>query len=529
MKEILRIKRTIGPPAHRGAALVFALAAVLIISLLILGVGRLVLHHFVLEESSRSYSRSIYIAEAAANWQINRMSRSAKPGAPALPGRIAHNQIYNFDNHGALPDHTNTFNVNGTAQVWVMDANATRNWEPPNDFNLYAVGTDPITGVQRGIFGRGRAVTLGDRYALFGQNGIHFNNANNGPPAARTGVCTLQQGYIASNGAVTFAGNPPIGGVASPQYVFGGCRLGPQGTIMEGAWIQNWDIPRLTDPIRWPLIDEIFQYVYNGLTPANMAALNENIQIEYLDGTIFKRFSIPPAPILRLTSAEFGRSPQRTLKLTARSNSPTGNVFYFEDIQMGPNDILVLDLRKPPGEPATAIRILINGPVSGQDIRITNLAYYTPTDPNISTPNPAYLWFNNTDKPIHFAPSLNPATHGPVYTNAAERYQFELRPGIQGMVYGINAFAAPNNQAGSVEVDGSADFPVTIHSIIANSIQLNGRMTVSQPASIEDPADAMRYVLYYSIRTLYEADAAAILAGNINPPVQGHVVGYGRY
>ncbi len=139
-----------------GAALIFALAIVIIIATLTLATGRLVGEHLALEQQAEGYSRSINIAEAAINWQLNRMSRCKLPGDTSfIPGRLSYEEVNTWDEAtdspepyiGTLPASELGTQFDGNVKVWVRSSGISGKWSAPGYFLLNALGQDPKTGI----------------------------------------------------------------------------------------------------------------------------------------------------------------------------------------------------------------------------------------------------------------------------------------------------------------------------------------------------------------------------------------------
>ncbi len=568
--------------ARRGVALIYALIAVAVLSILILGAGRMVASHRGVAEATRRYAKPIYLAEAAANWQINQMSRVNLPGDHrAVPGRIDYDNIAYDAAHariGALNANDTGVALDGTSKVWVVSAadNVSR-WAPPGNFALYATGT--VDGVTRAISLYGQPTFLSEPYVIFGLNKIQFTADAGG------NGCSIAHGYIGTNGSVErYVADPPI--VPAPNGTFAGCRLGGAGaTVADAAsgWADAWDVPRLPRPVVWPTIDDILQYIYQGGSTddlhINSAALanNDNDRIEYMvtpavarpgnapkHGAAYQRFA---QPVTQLTDAEFSKSnvtingvPMRVIKITARhrpddpdTNNPQKNLYCFHDIQMGPNDVLILDIpltnsgMQPIDTVATSIRILIDGnpeatqigpggtngpapilpppggPSVNGHITITNLAYSQVVDDNKfkvhDQQEPGIIWLNNTGRAIEFSPTLNPAnvkvdatTPGSVDFYTVNNfgnytYAYVLGPGMRGLAYGVNALSAPNNSAGDIIVTGAPNFNVQANALIGNHVYINGKVAVDgrfNGNALEPPSNLNNYVLYYRLSNNYQ-------------------------
>lgn len=520
--------------AQRGAALVYALAAVMIISILVLGIGRFVVYHYAVALKSQGYARAIYVAEAAANWQLSRMSRCNLPGnSTEIAGRMTMEQFRTSDPYFssgayALPtSDLNGLQIPGSATVYVTAIDGFSQWAPPSDFNMYVLGTDTASGITRGFSLRGSGTGLSDRFVLFGENGLTFASGS-----SASEVCTLQSGFIGSNGTISFTGTAPQSTPPGAGGQFGGCRLGPAATMTSGSWVNGWDIPRFPTPFFWAPIDDIVRFIWNGATPDGLATSNDNAEISYkiADGS-YVTFSTPPS---QLTDAEFSQSnfvnaggqQQRTIRLHAPGGA-NHNLFYFTNIQMGPNDVLVLDFRQqtPPG----SFHILINNSsISQTSVKVTNVAYYESTDPNfiIETPKPSFFWYNNTNKPLEFEPNLDPDTTGDIdtypNTHDSENYRYRLIPGIHGIAYGLNALSAAANTAGDIIVNGNS-FTVKVTCAVANHVRINGKVTALQE-NVEETLDPYRYILFYRITRAYSERQFDDFSS-----LRRSVVGYGSF
>lgn len=573
---------------RRSAALIYALVAVLIISAIILGVGRLVGAHFELEEQAQGYARAVYIAEAVANYQLFLMSRSELPNRtnPPYPGRIAFSDVPNYD--PANPGHINGYDsrlmgssdavpfevtgvhIPGRGQAYVANNGGNGAWSPGQIAQVFAAGTDPITGATRGIFFKAAATGLSDRYRTFALNGISFNNAT----SSRS--ISITEGFIGCNSRVTYPNGPPQA-TPPPDGKFGGCRLGPEGSVPDNTF--PGDIPRLTSPVVWPSIAEIVNYLWNGSDVASLtgSAANDNANIFYkanADGQFHPLSEkLGGAAATKLTNAEFSQSdyvdpvshnPQRTLLLQAKDPTTSGlhhNLFVFSDIQMGPNDVLVLDLRKYSSGTPAEINIIINDssqpadPVS-QPITLTNLAYYRYIGNQagaLGNPAQSYFWFNNTYRALSYAPTLAPDPENPVYrhippASTTADYVYSLggqvnpalapnSPGViyqdtgdislRGIVYGINSHTAADNTAGDIVITGNPNFRIAVNCLVGNHVTLNGALN-SVPARIaikptsdadnaglEDVFDPNRYILSYRIISNYTFTDGNIYASRL--------------
>jgi len=521
---------------QRGAALVFALVAVIVISILTLATGRLVGGHLALEQKAEGYSRAINIAEAAANWQLNRMSRSKLPGdTTSIPGRLTYEEVNTWGEgagggpepyFGTLPTADLGTAFDGNATVWVRsgaggNSEGIGKWTSPEDAVIYALGQDPVTRISRGVKFRVKPVGLSDPYALFGVNGLNFDSTPSGG-VADGGAASIIKGFIGSNGLVSSdAAILPIGGAYSL-----GCRLGPDATMSPaaGSWPAGWDFPRLLDAVQWPKIDQVIGFMYQGRSVADCATANDNTQIEVMSsesGNFSPLRESSGNIVTALTSTQFDRSilyqgQYRVIRLRASENAANGNLFYFSAIQMRPNDVLILDSRKfydpsdttPPAGYQHTIRILINNANVGSQTTVTNLAYFQADLPDQTagevTPEPfACFWYNNTAGVFNYQPAHPYAERFFEPGGANPLFRYQLDPTLRGIVYGVNSLSAPGNQAGDINISGKSGFTVKVRSLVGNHVNILGPVTIewsfNQDSAIEDNKNPNMYVLYYSI------------------------------
>ena len=508
--------------SQRGAALVFALAAVIVIVTLTLATGRLVGEHLALEQSAEGYSHAINIAESAVNWQLNRISRSKLPGdSTTIPGRLSYEAINTWDEIanaqdpyiGTLPSGELGTNFDGNVKVWVRSANSNGAWTPPNVAMITALGQDAKTGITRGVQIFAGPVGLSDQYALFGVNELQFDSATTvtgvNVVGADPGAAQIIRGYIGSNGSVTNRDSTfPTGGAQ-----FFGCRLGPQATLSPtgSSWTAGWDFPRLLDPVSLPAIDQVIGYMYRGRSVSDCATANDNAQIDYLDdnGNFQPLRDAGGNVVTQLTAAEFDRSTTRhALRIRASETAPNSNLFYFTRIEMRSGDTLVLDSRKTyptVTSPQHSIRILIDNDDPNIETIITNLAYFQSQLPlqtagDVNTDPESYFWFNNTAGTFVYNPSQAYQEYWYLPNGAGSLYRYQLDPTLRGTVYGANSLSAPNTRAGDIAVYGKSAFPVTVWSLVGNHVKVVGPVTITGK-STEDYNNPNMYVLYYAIRS----------------------------
>ena len=608
--------------ARRGAALMYALLAVFILTLITLAMGGLVTSHFKEEENAATYSRLIYSAEAAANWQLLQVSRTIPNlpdgSTPSNPGTgfLTLNQIRQLQ-----PDPTTNNNAEISSDLggiligdnaplpnkeiridnlrtWVTGIGANANWSPPQSCIIYAVATDPVTNLSRGVSFTAKGTGLADRFTIFGRDAVTFN-------AVGAKFSKIARGYIGSNGDISYTGVPPKG-ISGSLGGMRGCLLtGPQanliGAVGAGAWPDTWDYPHLPAPTVLPTINDIVAYYFSGTdisvlgsdprirnnqparsqpsvagqfpdarepTPAIGAMVSMNYrttantkaQQQFLDlGHItslgplqFDKSNTDAQPLLdqnmphnRLVGPD-GIKPLHIVRLHAYLSDAPGladqdpNVFYFTNIQMRENDVLLLEVHQPNGGRATnhtALRIIIHNLNLNRPVKITNIAVVQATNAGIQPPekekddDSSIIFYNDTNQPLLFQPTISAfnfydSTLDPlsIDTRAPQDTDYSnivyaLTPGCPGLAYGIR----PSNgspvgvidNSGSIVVDGSL-VPCTLVAAIANRVKLIGDVSVTQTnvkykganiprkLYIENATDPFRYVYFYHVSSTYQ-------------------------
>lgn len=550
--------------SRRGAALMFALVAVLIVMTVILGMWNLMVSHVDIEEASRNYSRAMQLAEAGANWQLSQMSRCLPAGNPGgLPGYMTYDQFRNANTARITADpqpldwqsysHSSDFQMPGGVNAYTVLLGGVDAWQPPQNFLIVSTGMDPATGIQRRVSLFGVATGLTDRYLLFANKNLQFKSSVSDPAKN----CALKNGYIGTNGTLIVPNQAPK--TSGAGFTFGGCRLGfpaeaqPQGI---GSWPNDWDVLRQADEVFWPKVSEVTQYIYQGRMPnevGTMAHSNEPNQIWYrtedaLGNITWEHFT---SPVLQLGDAEFSKStndnPNTTLHnssgekyrvicLSVSKASLVGNTFYFRKIDMSEKDILVLDVGPPPDSTVSngpdgivTLRILLNGDI-GTAHKVTNLAYctYGVGKSQGKFTGPSIIWYVNSapgnNGEITFKPNPDVASQI-IATFDTGGYLFTANPTgatVQGLVYG-----------GDVTVQSNAN-GMTVNQIIANNVTLDatqGGINVTLPSKIrpvEVRDDPYRYILYYRVDDSYVEGKPGSVTQNLPDPQLLPPVNYGK-
>ncbi|HZO87172.1 MAG TPA: hypothetical protein VFB38_02455 [Chthonomonadaceae bacterium] len=545
------------PGRQRGAALMFALAAVLITMTVIAGMFIFVGSHVNLAETQRNASRVIHIAEAGANWQLNQMSRCLPPGHPGgIPGYMTYDQFqaansdrfngagspvqfadYNNIANEDSADPNNPAHFQGAFRTFTVTLDGQNAWQPPNAFKVISIGEDPITHVQRAVSFNGLPVNLYTRYVLFATNLLTLNST----PSPGSGINI--SGMMGINRSVAMPGGVPNyssapGRRTASQFIMGtdADRQPPAG---QGSWPANWDVARLSDNVAWPTVEQVTRYIYANKAPAELAPDRQS-GVNPLD-QIWVYTADPTDPLhqrniwkpLSQFSEFTGRPPDRLtdnaadpysvfaksapvgtyssyhivcLSVKDASGNGMGNLFYFKGIQMGRNDILILDTGPEPNQAVAdsplgvnTLRILLDGDL-GQPNTVTNLGYCNLINRQGRQNNPSIIWLNNSTKALNFTPTIAQRNFTPISMDNGN-YTFYVAPQIQGLVYG-----------GTIQISNSIINNVgrmTVNYIIGDTVSLisnGGAITVQRPQSgaVEDAADPRQYVLYYRLDSLHK-------------------------
>ncbi len=195
--------------SERGAALLFALAAVLISVLLVGAIGGFCMQDNATARTQADSCAALDAAEAALHWELTKLSRSETDstisvdqyGSPFTGNAAAMAALWGSAGFGghAMP-------IPGTVTTYVMNDTVTPTaWTRPADFRIFASGT--VGHATRSIVASGTAVGLADDYTLYGINSLTL----------RGGQVRLD-GKIGSAGALSFTA--PLDDPTSVQVVF---------------------------------------------------------------------------------------------------------------------------------------------------------------------------------------------------------------------------------------------------------------------------------------------------------------------
>ncbi|HVK01873.1 MAG TPA: hypothetical protein VM490_00210 [Armatimonadaceae bacterium] len=258
---------------QQGAALILTLVTVVVLGTIAAGIGTLVVGHVGRARTDQDAARALHLAEAALNYQIQRVSAvglsapqakyvgtngaAASYGAPPVtvfplawasgsgnpqPLPIPAAQIAHGG--GNLASHLNLQNLNagnGVADAWVS-------WIDP-DLDIYSqttqlvYGAATVNGVTRVVRAKGGAKGVFDDHALFGIQRVDLN-----------GNFTIN-GTVGSNGAISVGGSSAMDGIS---------LYGPGASFSGGGGAPTPE--RFPAAIAWPAITTIANQVAQGLT-----------------------------------------------------------------------------------------------------------------------------------------------------------------------------------------------------------------------------------------------------------------------
>jgi hypothetical protein len=202
---------------RRGAALLWALVAVVIISSFAFGITTYATSHVSLAKGQANAEAALDLADAAIIWELNKMSRRDfdntvvvdnfdSPYSGVLPG-LAH-----------LTAPTGGYGIvgndpAGAVDVFVSNINSNGNWVAPNFFKITATGkiftnAAGTNYVTRTVEARGRGVTPTDLYAAYGYHTLNLTG---------TSLTVLEQSadmarFVACAGTITLPPTVNTGG-----------------------------------------------------------------------------------------------------------------------------------------------------------------------------------------------------------------------------------------------------------------------------------------------------------------------------
>lgn len=471
---------------QRGAALVFALAVVLIISFLVLGIAQFTTQHYSLASIERDATAALNAAEAAMNWELNKMARfnSAdtiqSPGPPG--GVLTNDPSLGPAVAGAPPIH-------GTVSVYVTNVSGQSNWAPPADFRIVASGT--VNGVTRTIEAFGVPVGVSDRYALYGIHSLTLNNAIISGPS---------KNYVGTAGTCTISGSTLNGSI-----IFD--RLDNQPARWVGtapAW--DWIATPVNSP--FPSVDQIGRWVIQRLDGRSVSDplpyfqdRENNDNDEWIK---FRNSAGGLEPVVwpgsdpehkKINEALFSQNNTNTIVLVGndalRNGYARGSNFYLEELVIPPGKTLeILNGRETASGPNYGTVRIWLGPrdaaASEERFLLTNgsLVVHNNRD---GEPDPdAFAIYNGSRSPVRL---------GGLHARSSPRSNGTVYSGLYGFIYSYNADTGV--RFGAVRLEGDL---ILRGSIIGWDVtQSAGLLDAYLKPSATGSVDGAKYVLHYRL------------------------------
>jgi len=486
--------------AERGAALVFALAIVLIVSLLIFGLTQFATQHHSLAHTERDAVAALHAAEAAINWELNKMARLEEDPSlkidtrddPGPPGGVLANDS------GSGPAVAGAQPIQGAVSVYVTHPNKTDNWLPPSSFRIFATGT--VNGVRRTVESFGVAVGLSDRYALYGIHSLTLVNAaiasgSNFKPnfIGSAGICTVSNSTL--NGTVVFDrldGTPGRWGGTAPAWDRVVTPLNnPFPTVDQ---IGSRVIRKLEDRI----VSDPIAYFKNGSNNDN----DERIMFRGKKGQLSPvQWPVDDPEHVKINDKLFEVNDADSLVLLGndalKSGFPRGSNFYLEELVIPPGKTLeILNGRETAGSTDYGPVRLWLGPRglgSGTDrFRLTDGSLVVYNNP-LGEPDPdAFVLYNGSAAPIQI---------GGLDARSSKRDSGAVLTGFFGFIYSYNVDDS-GARFGAVDIVGDL---ILRGSIIGWDVtQSGGYLDAYLSPAASGSVDGAKYVLFYTITPLWQ-------------------------
>jgi len=422
----------------KGASLLTALVAVLIVSIMLGGLGALAVSHYSRARSDAEYAKALQLAEAGINYELRYISDNQL----STVNPVAHQagSAYTGSVSGAP----------GTFSVWVTnDPDNGSAWAPPSAMLIHAIGT--VNGISRRLVARGTRQSIFDIFTLYGIQTVNFNGSG-----------STVGGDIGTNGTMNVV--DPIGNVPAPGEIYlagGGATINKTGT----------NVVLHPNPLEFPTIDEII--VKNppvGLGSTGWAWLTSTSPLNRSNPNL-RTFAATGAALTpagtRLAGAPWTGTNAQSIRLqnadfNSLGNHPsTGNKtliippgdYYFTDIQLsGTRQIIVDTGGLTTGTPGL-VRIWMNGSNSNDQININ--VSFTSTNASMFR-----LYYN---KCTSISISGNSTYYGGFYA---------VRDGCTG----------------NIQVEGGS---IIYGSVLANNITVSGGSAINFPSDgiIDNPGD----------------------------------------
>ncbi|MFB3880102.1 MAG: hypothetical protein ACE149_02510 [Armatimonadota bacterium] len=213
-----------GTYPRRGMALVLALAATAIVSVLLSGILLLVVSHLSLTHTKSSYANAMNLAEAGINWELWKVSHD----------------LSSADNTPATVEVPTSSGRSFTVHVEAYPSGGP--WTALGPFSVISTGT--VDGVNRTVRIVARGFGLAGLYALFGIDTLNIGGNATVNGASGTNNDVSVSGGPNLNGNFIYAG-PDAGGdqvtVTPPGQVFTAPLAEDFPTVNELASLRAWE------------------------------------------------------------------------------------------------------------------------------------------------------------------------------------------------------------------------------------------------------------------------------------------------
>jgi len=243
--NVMSNQRLVGRRSVRGAALITVLVFVLISSIILAGIGALVVSDLQTAIEGQEYDNAIYTAEAGINYELNKISVNSanadQKNATGAPGTSYSSAA------GAFSVYVTQRNSNGTE---------TTPWASGNNLYIYATGT--INGISRQV--KVAAAPFGSSstpsYAVFGAS----QGLINGSPATINGS-------VGTNGFFTFNGSPTVTG----SVIFNG-----SGSNWQSPPNGTYTVVHNSTAVSWPTVETVAVNTFGSTGLSYVASHNDN-------------------------------------------------------------------------------------------------------------------------------------------------------------------------------------------------------------------------------------------------------------
>lgn len=194
---------------------------VLITSIILAGIGSLVVSDYMAVQKGQAYDNALYVAQAGVNYELN---------------KIAVNSATADQKNGSGAPGTSYTTAAGTFSVYIMQVSAggteSTPWTSGNNMNVYSTAT--VNGISRTV--KVTALPVG------GSSGGSGYGAFGASQGLINGTPTTVNGSVGTNGFLNFNGQPTVTG----NVVFNGASSNWQSppnktySVVHNATAQSW-------------------------------------------------------------------------------------------------------------------------------------------------------------------------------------------------------------------------------------------------------------------------------------------------